>query len=93
MPPPRIATVLPTPTFGGQSPGRGDKGLPGGGGGAGGTGGDELAADDEPQADSVLVMPIAAIALSIAEPPTARPIDSRNCRLAIGLSFISPPAN
>lgn len=65
-----MATVLPAPTSGGQSPGRGDCIRPGGGGGGGSTGGDDGAAEDEPQAESVVPIPIAAIALSIAEPPT-----------------------
>lgn len=82
MPPPRIATVLPAPTLAGQSPGRGEAIRPGGGGGAGGLIGAPGAADDDPQALNEEPMPIAAIVLSIAELPTARPIEVRNSRLA-----------
>lgn len=46
------------------------------------------AADDEPQAVSDVPMPIAAIVRSIAELPTARPIDVRKSRLAIPLFFV-----
>lgn len=85
MPPPRIVTVLPAPTLAGQSPGLGDMSLPGGGGGAGGAGGwagpDD--AEDEPQAARDVVMPMAAIVRSTAEPPTVRPIAVRNSRRAM----------
>ncbi len=85
MPPPRITTEVPAPTLAGQSPGRGD-GMPpagggeGAGGGAGGAPGD---ADDDPQAVSVVPMPMAAMVFSMAEPPTARPTAARKSRLAI----------
>ena len=72
-----MTTELPTPTLAGQSPGRGDGIPPGGGGGGGGGGEPPGAADDEPQAVSVEPIPMAAIVLNIAEPPTARPIDIR----------------
>lgn len=80
MPPPRIATVFPTPTFAGQSPGRGDVIIGAGGGGGGGAGGLTGAAEDEPQADSEDPMPSAVMARNIAEPPTDRPIALRNSR-------------
>lgn len=85
IPPPRITTDVPAPTFAGQSPGRGDGNEPGGGGGAGGAGGAGApgAADEEPQPARVEPIPMAAIVFSIAEPPTARPIDARKSRLAI----------
>ncbi len=82
MPPPRITTEVPAPTLAGQSPGRGDAMPPGGGGGGGG-GGTPGEAEDEPQAVRVEPMPMAAIVFSIAEPPTARPMDARKSRLAI----------
>lgn len=83
MPPPSITTDLPTPAFPGQSPGRGEGGLPGGGGGGSGGGGEPGDADDEPQAASEVLIPIAAIVRSIAELPTAFPIAVRNSRRAI----------
>jgi hypothetical protein len=85
MPAPRIATVFPTPTFGVQSPGRGDAGRPGGG--AGGLVGAPAAADDDPQAPSVVPMPMAAIVRSTAELPTARPMEVRKSRRAM-LAFL-----
>lgn len=86
IPPPSMTTVLPTPTLAGQSPGRGDF-VPGGGGGAGGGGlGEEPgAAEDEPQAESVVPIPIAAIVRSIAELPTALPTAVRNSRRLMSL--------
>ncbi len=77
MPPPRMTTDLPTPTFG-QSPGRGDC-KPGGDGG-GGFGAVAGAADDDPQLASEVPMPIAPIVLNIAELPTALPTAVRNSR-------------
>jgi len=88
MPPPRITTVLPAPTFDGQSPGRGEAIRPGGGGGAGGFIGAPGAADDDPQALSDVPIPIAAIVRSIAELPTARPMEVRNSRLARLVFFV-----
>jgi len=73
---------VPAPTLAGQSPGRGDGSMPGGGG-AGGGGAPPGEAEEEPQADNVEPMPMAAIVLSMAEPPTALPIDARKSRLAI----------
>jgi len=74
------------PTFAGQSPGRGDGRPPGGGGDVGGGGGGVPGdADDDPQAESVVPIPIATMVLSIAEPPTARPIDARNSRRVLAL--------
>lgn len=82
IPPPRITTDLPAPTLGGQSPGRGDIILGGGGGfGAGGLGAG--AAEEEPQAATVDAIPIAAIARNIADPPTALPMAVRNSRRAM----------
>ena len=88
MPAPSTTTDVPMPTFAGQSPGRGDIIRPGGGGGGAGL---VDAADEEPQALSVVPMPIATIVRSIAEPPTARPTETRKSRLAIrvGLDLIS----
>ena len=60
---------------------------PGGGGGGDGTGLGTGAAEDEPQADRDVPMPSAAIARSIADPPTALPIEARNSRRAILGSF------
>jgi hypothetical protein len=51
--------------------------------------GGPLAAEDDPQAFSVVPIPIAAIVLSIAELPTARPIEVRKSRLAMPLFFIA----
>ena len=65
--------------FAGQSPGLGDVSL--GAGGDGPSGAD--AADEEPQADMELAIPIAAIARNMAEPPTALPMAARNSRRAI----------
>ena len=59
----------------------------GGGEGAGGLLAAPGAADDDPQALSVVPMPIASIVRNIAELPTARPIDVRKARLAIVLFF------
>ena len=73
-------TLLPTPMFPGQSPGRGDIMRPGGGGGGIGF---LDSADEEPQALSVVPIPMAAIVRSIAEPPTARPTEARKSRLAM----------
>lgn len=87
IPPPRITTDLPTPTFAGQSPGRGDTIRPCGGGGAGGFVGAPGAADEDPQALSDVPMPIAIIVRSIAELPTARPIEVRKSRLAMLVFF------
>ena len=84
MPAPSTTTDLPLPTLAGQSPGRGDINLPGGGGGGSGRAG---AADEEPQAFKVVAMPIAVIVRSIAEPPTARPMETRKSRLAIRVGF------
>lgn len=83
MPAPSTTTDLPLPTLAGQSPGRGDTNLPGGGGGSGRAG----AADEEPQAFKAVPMPIAAIVRSIAEPPTALPMEVRKSRLAIRVGF------
>ena len=79
MPAPRIVTVLPLPTFGGQSSGLGESDRCGGGG----RGDDGGAADEDPQAENVDPILIAAITRSIAEPPTALPIALRNSRRAI----------
>jgi hypothetical protein len=79
MPAPRIATDFPTPTFGGQSSGRGDNMLDGGSG----CGARFDAAEDEPQPAIVAPIPIAAIARNMAEPPTALPIPARNSRRPI----------
>ena len=78
-----MTTFLPAPTLAGQSPGRGDTGRPAGGGGGSGAGGGADWADDEPHADNEVLMPMAAIVRSIAELPTALPIDVRNSRRAI----------
>lgn len=79
IPAPRITTEVPTPTFAGQSPGRGDsKPLPDGGGGvAGGDGASD--AEDEPQ-PATLPIPIAAMTRNIAEAPALRPIPDRKSR-------------
>ena len=70
MPPPRMTTDFPLPAFGGQSPGLGEFGR-----GAGGCGEVESdAADEEPQPATVVLIPIASIARSMAEPPTALPM-------------------
>jgi hypothetical protein len=45
------------------------------------------AADDEPHADKDELMPSAAIVRSIADPPTALPMEVRNSRRAIFCSF------
>ena len=88
IPPPRMTTDLPLPTLGIQSPGRGETAPNGGGGdGAGGVGGVPGAAEDDPQAFNVVPIPIAIIVRSIAELPTARPIEVRKSRLAIELFF------
>ncbi|MED5460981.1 MAG: hypothetical protein VYC03_00080, partial [Pseudomonadota bacterium] len=89
IPPPRITTDVPAPTFAGQSPGRGEGSPPGGGGGAGGGGaGDaEEDAEEEPHADSVVLIPKAAMICNMADPPTALPIDARKSRLAIRILF------
>ena len=81
MPAPRITTDLPLPTFGGQSSGRGESGRGAGGGGGGDVEVD--AADEEPQPAAVVLIPMASIARSMAELPTALPIAARNSRLAI----------
>ena len=65
--------------FAGQSPGRGDVNR--GAGGDGAPGAD--AADEEPQAEIEVPIPIAAMARNIAEPPTALPMAARNSRRAI----------
>ncbi|MDH3988723.1 MAG: hypothetical protein OEV34_06330, partial [Gammaproteobacteria bacterium] len=83
-----MTTDFPAPTLPGQSPGLGD-GIPPGCGGAGGAGGAPGAAEDDPQAARDVPIPIAAMVLSIAEPPTARPIDARKSRLAIRVVFKS----
>ena len=76
MPAPRMTTDFQAPMSCGQSPGRGDADR--------GTGGDGVpgaeAADEEPQAEIDVPMPIAAIARNIAEPPTALPMAARNSR-------------
>lgn len=82
IPAPRIATDLPTPTFAGQSPGRGDGTTGSGFGGGFGLPGPTGAAAEEPQLEIDVLTPIAAIVLNIAELPTARPIEVRNSRLA-----------
>lgn len=84
MPAPRITTELPAPLFAGQSPGRGDAVL--GGGGAGGSGATG-AADDDPHDETDVVMPIADIARSIAELPTVRPMAVKKSRRANFGSF------
>lgn len=78
-----MTTLLPAPTFGGQSPGRGDAGRGAGGGEGGGTGVAGVAADEEPQPAAALAIPIAAMARNMAEPPTARPMEARNSRRAM----------
>jgi len=50
------------------------------GGGAGGFGAIAGAAEDDPQLASDVPIPIAAIVLNIAEPPTALPMAVRNSR-------------
>ena len=82
-----MATDLPAPTFASQSPGLGEITCPGGGGGAGGLIGAPGAAEEDPQAFRVVPMPIATIVRSIAELPTARPIEVRKSRLAMLLFF------
>jgi hypothetical protein len=83
-----MTTVLPLPTLVNQSPGLGETIPTGGGGdGAGGLTGAPGAAEDDPQAFKVVPIPIAIIVRSIAELPTARPIDVRKSRLAILLFF------
>lgn len=84
MPPPSMTTDLPTPALPGQSPGRGEGGLPvGGGGGGGGLPPGADCAEEEPHAASDVLMPIAAIVRNIPALPTALPIDVRNSRRAI----------
>lgn len=86
-----MATVLPTPTLAGQSPGRGDTNPPAGGGPGGGGGLPPVGpdwADEEPHAASELLIPMAAIVRNIAELPTAFPIEVRNSRRA--MRFFSP---
>ena len=80
-----MTTFFPMPTFDGQSPGRGESGRPGGGGG--GAGGNPGAAEEDPQALRVVPIPIAIIVRSIAELPTARPIEVRKSRLAMLVFF------
>jgi hypothetical protein len=52
------------------------------------------AADEEPQADNDVPMPIAAIVRNMAELPTARPIEVRKSRRAIRswLEVINSPS-
>ena len=88
MPPPRIATVVPTPTLAGQSPGRGDCSDDGGGGETGGLPG---AADDDPQPGNAVEIPSAVITRSIADAPTDLPIVARNSRRAIDVLAIRLP--
>jgi len=79
MPAPRITTDFPAPMLAGQSPGRGD--VSRGAGGDAAPGAD--AADEEPQAEIEVPIPIAAMARNMAEPPTALPMAARNSRRAI----------
>jgi hypothetical protein len=73
------------PTLAGQSPGRGDCVRGGDGGDGGGVGAVGGAADDEPQLESEIPIPIAAIVLNIAELPTALPTALRNSRRLMSL--------
>ena len=44
-------------------------------------------AEEEPHADSVVLIPKAAMICNMADPPTALPIDARKSRLAIRILF------
>src|ERR687897_767405 len=79
IPAPRMMTDFPTPAFAGQSPGRGD-GTAGRGVGVPGASEEAL---DEPHPGTAATSPIAAIVLSIAALPAARPMPFRKSRRAI----------
>ena len=64
IPAPRITADFPAPIPGGQSPGRGDNARGADGGGGTGAAGD--AAEDEPQAVTAALIPIADMARNIA---------------------------
>jgi hypothetical protein len=86
-----MTTDLPVPMLAAQSPGRAEVKPVGGGGGFGAGGGgfpSPGAAEEEPQAATPVLMPRAAIARSMADPPTALPSDVRNSRRAIFVSGV-----